>query len=144
MPGEATAWAPNALPPPKRSFSVAEADRALVLVRRVVGDIVEKYRELVLVRARLEELSSSVGVEEEVARLRARMESLAETLHRLHEELNEIGCQLKDWQRGLVDFPAVRAGRAVFLCWALGEESVRFWHEIDAGFAGRQPIGPDF
>ena len=48
--------------------------------------------------------------------------------------------RLKDLDRGLVDFPSLRAGKEVFLCWEKGEEDIQFWHELDAGYAGRQPL----
>jgi hypothetical protein len=54
--------------------------------------------------------------------------------------LGARGIQLKDLQRGLVDFPSVRDGRPVLLCWLLGEPSVDFWHELTTGFAGRRPL----
>ena len=50
------------------------------------------------------------------------------------------GILLKDPDRGLVDFPVLREGREVYLCWLLGETTIEFWHDIDAGFAGRQPL----
>ena len=56
-------------------------------------------------------------------------------------QLEALGVQLKDYERGLIDFPAMREGRVVLLCWQLGEErDLRWWHETDAGFAGRQPL----
>ena len=56
-------------------------------------------------------------------------------------ELHELGVQLKDYSRGLIDFPSMREGRIVLLCWQLGEdEKIEWWHEIEAGFAGRQPL----
>lgn len=56
-------------------------------------------------------------------------------------ELYELGIQLKDYSRGLIDFPSMRDGRVVLLCWQLGEdEKIEWWHEIEAGFAGRQPL----
>ena len=56
-------------------------------------------------------------------------------------ELHEIGVQLKDHSRGLVDFPSRRDGRVVLLCWQLGEpDEIEWWHELEAGFAGRQPL----
>jgi hypothetical protein len=55
-------------------------------------------------------------------------------------ELRERGIVLRDLDRGLVDFPALRDGREVFLCWQEGEDAVEFWHEPDAGFAGRRPL----
>ena len=55
-------------------------------------------------------------------------------------ELQEAGIVLRDLDRGLVDFPALRGDREVYLCWELGEDRVAFWHELDTGFAGRQPL----
>ena len=52
----------------------------------------------------------------------------------------EIGCELKDLDLGLVDFPSYREGQLVYLCWKRGEPRVEFWHPIEAGFAGRQPL----
>jgi len=56
------------------------------------------------------------------------------------DELQAIGCELKDYRMGLVDFIGRHQGRDVCLCWRLGESSVAFWHEMDSGFAGRQPV----
>ena len=56
------------------------------------------------------------------------------------EEINDLGCIVKDVDSGLVDFPAIQQGREVFLCWKLGELNVAYWHDIDSGFAGRQPL----
>jgi hypothetical protein len=55
-------------------------------------------------------------------------------------ELRERGIVLRDLERGLVDFPSLRAGREVFLCWQEGEDEIEFWHELEAGFAGRRPV----
>ena len=56
-------------------------------------------------------------------------------------ELHELGIRLKDYSRGLIDFPTMRDGREVLLCWQLGEdEKIEWWHELEAGFAGRQPL----
>lgn len=56
-------------------------------------------------------------------------------------ELEESGVQLKDFDRGLIDFPSLRDGRVVLLCWQLGEgDEVEWWHDMDAGFAGRTPL----
>jgi hypothetical protein len=56
-------------------------------------------------------------------------------------ELEALGVQLKDFDRGLVDFPSLRDGRVVLLCWQLGEgDELEWWHDMDAGFAGRTPI----
>ena len=58
------------------------------------------------------------------------------------ENLEKTGCVLKDLELGLVDFYCRFEGRDIFLCWKLGEEKIKAWHETDAGFAGRTPIDP--
>lgn len=56
-------------------------------------------------------------------------------------ELDALGVQLKDHERGLIDFPSLRDGRVVLLCWQLGEgDRLEWWHDVEAGFAGRQPL----
>ena len=55
-------------------------------------------------------------------------------------ELQELGVVLRDLDRGLLDFPSLRDGREVYLCWEEGEDEIRFWHEPDAGFGGRRPL----
>ena len=59
------------------------------------------------------------------------------------ETLRSAGVRIQDPAAGLLDFPARRAGRAVFLCWRIGEPSLGHWHEVDAGFAGRRPVDED-
>jgi hypothetical protein len=60
-------------------------------------------------------------------------------LSSVHEILNR-GIEIKDFERGLCDFPSERDGRVVYLCWQRGEERIEWWHDLDAGFAGRQPL----
>ena len=63
-------------------------------------------------------------------------------IDRFEQELADLGIALKDRRLGLVDFPSELGGRQVWLCWRLGEPEVQFWHDLDAGFAGRQPLTP--
>jgi hypothetical protein len=59
----------------------------------------------------------------------------------LTTEINELGIQLKDYTRGLIDFPTMRGGHLVLLCWQIGDgDEIEWWHETDAGFAGRQHL----
>jgi hypothetical protein len=70
---------------------------------------------------------------------------MSKTIERLENEiqkLEDLGCVLKDMTTGLVDFPAVRLGTRVWLCWKAGEESVMSWHGLHEGFAGRKPANP--
>lgn len=66
------------------------------------------------------------------------------TLYRvgkLTTELGELGVELKDYTRGLIDFPCMRNDRIVYLCWQIGDaDEIEWWHEIDGGFDGRQPV----
>ena len=61
-------------------------------------------------------------------------------VRRLLIELEELGVVIKDVDRGLIDFPAIRDGREVYLCWHLDEDEVAYWHDLDSGFGGREPL----
>jgi hypothetical protein len=61
-------------------------------------------------------------------------------LQRALGELQAMDVVLRDLDRGLVDFPALREGREVYLCWEAGEGEIEFWHDLDAGYGGRQPL----
>jgi hypothetical protein len=70
-------------------------------------------------------------------------EAIAKVMEQLEKEiqiLEDLGCVLKDMSTGLIDFPAVRLGTRVWLCWKLGEEKVNFWHGLHEGFAGRKSV----
>ena len=58
----------------------------------------------------------------------------------LIQQIKEMGVLLKDVDKGLCDFPYMRQGRVVYLCWQLGEEAIEYWHDIETGFAGREPL----
>ncbi len=68
------------------------------------------------------------------------MTGAMERLEKEIQKLEELGCVLKDMNIGLIDFPAVRLGTRVWLCWKLGEESVSFWHDLHEDYAGRKPV----
>ncbi len=61
-------------------------------------------------------------------------------LNRQLRHLQALGILVKDFDRGLVDFPHLREGREVFLCWELDEDDIEFWHDVDAGYAGRERL----
>ena len=61
-------------------------------------------------------------------------------MHEYEQELKNLGIELKDYYTGLIDFPCWMDGREVYLCWRLGEPEVAYWHELEAGFAGRQKL----
>jgi hypothetical protein len=127
-----------------RLFNIDSANRSLPLVRRVVGDIVREYRDLMKLRDAREELSAVEAAGPKLDELRAAAELHVERLNALQDELREVGCELKDWKTGLVDFPAMHEGRQVWLCWRLGEERVTHWHEVHEGFSGRKTVASGF
>ena len=61
-------------------------------------------------------------------------------LHNVAQEFTSRGIQIKDLKRGLVDFPALRDGKEIFLCWEKGENEIEFWHEVDSGYSGRERL----
>lgn len=129
----------------KRLFTVEEANRTLPLVRRIVEDVVRQHRVWREKILELDLVSSSTRLDEPRDRAEA-LEKAAQELAReidgYQRELEELGIQLKDRRLGLVDFPSEMAGKKVLLCWRLGEHEVQFWHDEDAGYAGRQPLQP--
>ena len=125
-----------------RFFSVEEADRTLPLVRRIVGDLVKDYKTWRTAVARYEwHAGLSESASDDLEAMRMEIERLAGEIEVYTAELDSIGCQCKDFENGLIDFYGRHEGREVLLCWKLGEPSVGHWHELDGGFAGRQPIG---
>jgi hypothetical protein len=126
-------------------FTPESANRTLPLVRRIVEDIVVQFArwEARVREFELASLSNSVSAPDpRAAELEREVAALAADLEHFQRELAALGVEIKDRVQGLVDFPAEREGRLVYLCWRLGEPGVEFWHEIDAGYAGRQPLDP--
>jgi hypothetical protein len=123
---------------PKRRFSLEEANRSLPLVKRVVGDIVKTHALAMKLQHELERQGATKNSAS--ASMQAQLDASMTQLEDFVDELSEIGCELKDYQAGLIDFVGRHEGRDVYLCWKLGEERVTHWHELDSGFAGRQPV----
>lgn len=128
-----------------RRFTIDQANATLPLVRRIVGDLLQlhpRWRATVAAFEAEQAVVSASG-ETEAARL-ARLEAgrLAGEIEACLEELEQIGCVFKGFDAGLVDFPSLLDGRDVYLCWQHDEPRVEHWHEIDGGFAGRQPLDP--
>lgn len=133
--------------PGKKYFTPAEANAALPLVRAIALDIVDLARDLRDRHERLSRLKSSDeqkrpvdSYEEELAHMRAEFERGQERMQEYVQELQDLGVELKDFFTGLLDFPCWMNQREVYLCWKLGEPEVAHWHEIDAGFSGRQKL----
>ena len=132
--------------PSKKYFTPSQANAMLPLVRRIVQDITDLAGAL---RERQERITRLVprSVEdlddlqrEELHQAEQEFERGRERMTGYIEELRSLGVELKDFFVGLIDFPCWKDGREVCLCWRQGEPEVGHWHEIDAGFAGRQKL----
>ena len=128
-----------------QQFTVEQANRTLPLVRRIVEDIVREHRRWEDAIVQLDLLLSGVTMDSPdpaSAALEREIQAIAREIDGFQRELESLGIQLKDRRTGLIDFPSELDGRPVLLCWRLGEPSVQFWHDVDSGFAGRQPLSP--
>ena len=128
-----------------RLFTVEDANKTLPLVRRIVEDVVRQHRQWREKILELDLVASSSRADEprdRAEKLEQEAQSLAREIDGYQRELEELGILLKDRRLGLVDFPSEMAGKRVLLCWRLGEAEVQFWHDEDAGYAGRQPLQP--
>jgi hypothetical protein len=129
----------------EKIFTVEEANRTLPLVGRIVEDLVrdhahweDKVREFELAT-----VGASPDRPDAIADLlQIEAQRLARDIEGYIAELNELGVICKGMDTGLVDFRGLLDGREVFFCWKLGEPSVQYWHELDAGFVGRQALNP--
>jgi hypothetical protein len=129
---------------PKR-FTREEAEELLPYIAPVLF----KMRELKRRRDELQEEGAGLvqksrgnghGVDNEAGKVRREIEETGTRINELIEKVQGMGVELKDMDAGLIDFRSIREGREVYLCWKLGEEHVSHWHELDAGFAGRQAL----
>jgi hypothetical protein len=116
-------------------FTPTEAKKTLPLVRKIVADILDTSREMRMIA---DEIGGDVEKD-------PRIQKLADDIEKFMQELEEIGCYFKDWNFsiGLIDFPTIIDGKEVFLCWRSDEEDIMYYHDVDAGFAGRKIIPPE-
>jgi hypothetical protein len=114
-----------------------QANKSLPLVSRIVSDIVKTHEAATTLQVSLETGNQSAG---EQRQTETDLERKLDRLQNLVDELGGVGCELKDYQVGLVDFVGKHQGRDVYLCWKLGEGNIAYWHELQTGFAGRQPV----
>ncbi len=130
--------------PDFKLFTLREAERTLPLVRRIVQDLTLEYPAWRAAVGQFEILTGGAradwGETGELVTAREAVVKHADPINRYLQELEAVGCVLKGFDAGLVDFYSLREDRPIFLCWKLGEERISHWHEIDAGFSGRQPI----
>jgi hypothetical protein len=123
----------------QRIFTLAEARSLLPTLRKLMHEISEEWE-------RMRELNPEIQKARDNAPLDGfskfgveYVESVSHLTSLIHQ-VKEMGVLLKDAGKGLCDFPYMKDGRIVYLCWQLGEDSIQFWHEVETGFAGREPL----
>ena len=125
-------------------FTVAEANALLPEIVPLLMEMRARKVELDTALAALETLTPAMrlnGHAAEARSLEARIHDLSTELAAGVDHLRDQGIEIKSIDHGLIDFPSLRGDRVVYLCWRLGEGPViRYWHEIDAGFAGRRKL----
>jgi hypothetical protein len=127
-----------------RIFTLEEAERTLPLLRRILTDLRTEYRVWQDALAEYELLAAGVRAGEtessELVTARRSVTDSADRISAFLGEIEAIGCLFKGFDAGLVDFYSIRDDRLVFLCWRVDECHITHWHDVDAGYAGRQLI----
>ncbi len=122
-------------------FSVEEANALLPSVRRILKSIQSAHARVLSFREAAKQAAEGAELGGGGMSGGGRYITALFKLASSTGELETLGIQLKDYERGLIDFPSLRDGRVVLLCWQLGEgDRVEWWHDVDTGFAGRQPL----
>jgi hypothetical protein len=131
---------------PARLFTIEQANATLPLVRAITSDLATLAKDVVERRHRLALLTSGRDLKpgdpysDELAQMEAELERDAVRLQEYVDELRELGVEPKGAVEGLVDFPCMLDGKLALLCWRLGEPELLYWHDLESGFGGRQPL----
>lgn len=129
-----------------RYFTLDEANRAVDELRPVVEQMVETRGRFLAAQAQRADLSEQAGsnggdlTPTDFAEVEELLEQEATTLAVCIERIQSAGAQVKDLDEGLLDFPSLRDGEEILLCWRLGEGRIEYWHGLEEGFAGRKPL----
>ena len=132
----------------RRYFTVEEANALLPELRVILEHLQARRRELEERQQALETIRQQAGENgyrlggEGFLRIKREAESILEQCNAAVTQIETLGCLLKDFHLGLVDFPFLHEGREVLLCWKPDEAEVAYWHGLSEGFAGRKPIRP--
>jgi hypothetical protein len=131
----------------EKYFNRHQAEELLPVIGQFLEDARKQKRTLDSITAeisnaalRIMMLGGSLPPFAELHHKKAQCEKVAEQLAQTINEIQQTGCLVKDLETGLVDFPSLRGGEEVYLCWKLGEARIGYWHGIEEGFAGRKPL----
>lgn len=120
----------------RKRFTLDQAERTLPLVKRVVADVVRVHAQASRLHAMLERIRDR----EQREQIEDELDTTVRRLEQLVDELTDIGCELRDYKRGIVDFVSTHQGRNIYLCWQLGQDRITGWQEIDVTTDAGKPI----
>jgi hypothetical protein len=123
----------------ERVFTLAEAEGLLPRLRVLLEDISETWNHIRDLNPEIQKARDSAPFDGYSKAGAEYVESVSHLMALIHQ-IKDMGVLLKDADKGLCDFPYLRQGRVVYLCWQLGEERIEYWHEIETGYAGREPL----
>jgi len=139
----------EAADPSPKIFTVAEANALLPKIKPLIEQLQGLQRSIVETNTRLDDAVRKVSagngypiasLKEQIKDMTKHQLQLIEAFQSALKQLEGVGCLLKDLNSGLIDFYSVRDNQPVFLCWKLGEDRIRFWHTLEDGYPGRQPL----
>ncbi len=127
-----------------RFFTLQEANDLLPKVRVQIS-LLREIRKRIVAKQALVDIEELTAPGQRVdhqrqGQLLGEIEQDVHSFHKTLEAFQAVGCELKDIERGLVDFYSMRGNEVVFLCWTDGEDSIQWWHPLDSGFKGRKPL----
>jgi hypothetical protein len=130
---------------PDRLFTEEEAENLIPDLEQIVSNMMEHRKTALTLGKELEAMQERIQsgenvVASELMNKRTELEFIIEIIQESMNQIEELGGQLKDLDTGLVDFPTIIDGEEVLLCWKYGEKSIRFYHGLTDGFAGRKPL----
>lgn len=130
-----------------RYFNRAEAEALLPMIGKSLEEARKQKRalddldeDLSRAAARIMMLGGSIPPYQELVQKRGERQQFVTRLEEAVNQIQEMGCVVKDLDAGLVDFPSLREGQEVYLCWKMGEKRIDYWHSMDEGFASRKPL----
>ncbi len=124
-------------------LSLEEANRMLPLLDKIVNDIMKTWEEIIRKRTELEciEKNPNQGTDDNrIQELKSDLNRLIDRINGFIREVEELGCFVEEFKRGIINFPSLYVGRKVFLCWKPGDSEVRYWHELDESYNERSMI----
>ncbi len=131
----------------ERYFNREEAEELLPMIGRSLQRAQEQKKsiepleqDLAMAAARIMMAGGSQPPYQELAKKKNERDKVMTRIEEIIKNIQETGCVVKDFEEGLVDFPAIVGGEEVYLCWKMGEERIGYWHGMDEGFAGRKPL----